>query len=111
MPSRVNLVLYQVNTEEFTVAVTLDGSAYDLTGATVEVYIKPTAATSDTDLSVSKLTIGGGITVLDVPGGRVRVTVPSGVLTDPGLHWYRVDVVAALARRTAVLGTLYVTDV
>lgn len=110
MPSRKNLTLYEANTEQVTIAVALDGGAYNLTGAALEVYIKADATVADTDPSVSKLTIGSGITVLDAPSGQVRATIPAGVVVGPGARWYRLDVVEGTVRRTAVYGTLTIKD-
>lgn len=106
------LDLFQGDDEQVTVTVSDEatGAAYDLTGATLTVYLKPDAETADDDASVVTLTIGGGIEVLDAAAGSIRVTVPSSWLASAGTRWWHLVVVRDGATRTAARGPVHVID-
>lgn len=106
------LDLFQGDDEQVTVTVFDEdtGAAYDLTGATLAVHLKPDAATADDDASVVTLTVGDGIEVLDATAGQVRVTVPSTWLATAGTRWWHLTVVSGGATRTAARGPVHVID-
>ena len=111
MGARRDLKLIEGNPETVRETVTDDdtGSPYDLTGATINFYIKPSADTADTDPSVTKLsTSTSEITVTDAAGGVCTVAVPPQAA---GTLWRRLDVVTAGQAKTAVYGPLYVLNV
>lgn len=111
MPQRTDLTLIEGNTETVRETVTDDdtGTAFDLTGRTVEFYVKANATVSDTDPSVVKLsTATGEITITDAINGVCEVTVPA---QQPGSWWRRLDVVDGTDRKTAIYGPLYVVNV
>lgn len=110
MPDKTPLTLYQGNTEQVDITVTLDGAVYDLTGATLNAYFKATPGTADDDPGVTLLTTGDGIEVTEAAAGQATITVPAAALATAGHRWYRVDVVAAGATRTCVYGPCYVVD-
>lgn len=107
-----SLELFQGDDEQVTVTVSDEdsGAAYDLTGATLTVYLKPSAETADDDASVTTLTVGNGIEVLDAAAGSIRVTVPKSWLATAGTRWWHLTVVKAGATRTAARGPVHVID-
>ncbi|KAB2384743.1 hypothetical protein [Actinomadura montaniterrae] len=107
-----SLDLFQGDDEQVTVTVSDEatGAAYDLTGALVHVYLKPSAETPDGDASVVVLAIGDGIEVLDAAAGQIRVTIPSSWLATAGTRWWHLTVVMAGATRTAARGPVHVLD-
>jgi hypothetical protein len=111
MGERRDLKLIEGNPETVREIVTDDdtGLPLDLTGKTINFYIKPSADTVDTDPSVTKLsTATSGITVTDAAGGICTVAVPAQAA---GTLWRRLDVVTAGQPKTAVYGPLYVLNV
>lgn len=109
MPSRRELALLQRNTE--TVRLTIldedTGTPQDLTGVTVEVYVKPSAETDDDDPSVTLLT---AVAQSPASAGIATLTVPADVLAAAGESWWRVDCVAGDSRKTAMYGPFIVRD-
>jgi hypothetical protein len=113
MATHQELLVYEWNDEEIALTITDPdlGAAYDLTGAELEFFIKPTADVADNDPSVEVLSTGTGeITVTDAAGGIALVMINRGYLSVPGDLVWRLDVVRAGTRRTAVYGPLRVTD-
>ena len=91
-----------------TTNVPVPGTTLNITGFTIEAYFKTTAATSDTDPSTWKgSTATSGVTITDGPNGKISIAIPAAsVVTSVG--WYRVDVISAGKRKTAVYGTVAV---
>ncbi|WP_246267783.1 hypothetical protein [Nonomuraea typhae] len=113
MTTRRDLTLIQVNDETVDLAITQhdSGAAQDLTGATVECYLKPTAQTADDGAGVTKLsTATGEITITSAVGGTCQIAVPAAALTTAGTRWWRADVILSGKRRTCVYGPLHVVD-
>lgn len=113
MPRKLAQTLNQGNDEPLlgTVIDEDGGLPEDLSGVTLNMYIKPTRQTADTDGSVTKLsTSTGEITIVSAPAGTYRVEVPDSVLSVAGLRWYRVDAVSGTDVRTVVYGPLRVRD-
>lgn len=114
MPDRRELVLLQRNTETVELTFTQEdgGAPQDLTGVTVEVYVKPSAETAD-DAATTTLTSGpdGGI-VIDPPAsdGLAVMTVPAELTATAGESWWRADCVVDGARKTAMYGPFIVRD-
>jgi hypothetical protein len=108
---RRDLTLVEGNPETVKEIVTDDdtGLPFNLTGTTVEFWIKPDATVPDTDPSVVKLsTSTGEVTLTDAAGGVATVAVPA---QSAGTSWRRLDVVSGGSRKTAVYGPLYVINV
>lgn len=106
--------LNEGNDENVLVAVTTnrptDGTPLDLTGAVVECFLKPSAATADADGSVWKgSTATGEITVTDAPAGEVEIEIP-GTAVQQAKGFMRVDVIADGKRKTGPYGPVVVTD-
>lgn len=111
MGVRRDLKLIEGNPETLREAITDDdtGLPLNLTGKVINFYIKPSADTADTDLSVIKLSTGTGeITITDATGGICTVAVPAQAA---GTLWRRLDVVTAGQPKTAVYGPVYVLNV
>lgn len=111
MPKQADLTLIEGNTETVEEAVTDDdtGQPLNLTGVTVEFYVKTDRTVPDTDPSVVKLsTATGEVTVTNAVGGVCTVAVPAQAA---GTYWRRLDVVSGTDRKTAIYGPLYVIDV
>ena len=113
MPSRRELVLLQRNDETVRLAITQDdtGDPQDLTGVTVEVFIKPNAETDDDDAAVTVLSTPTDIAI-DPPStdGIAILTVPAEVTATAGESWWRADCVVAGDRKTAMYGPFIVRD-
>lgn len=108
MPVSHELTLYEANNEVANVTIYEEGTdtPQDLTGATVEIYLK--ASASATDASATKLsTATGEITITDAADGEVTVVFPA---QSAGVTWWRIDAVISGQRRTAAYGRLIVVD-
>lgn len=114
MATQQALTLYEANDENVTVAVTTNdpvtGTVLDLTGATVEAFLKVAASTPDNDAGVWKgSTATGEITLTDAVNGLLEIAIPgSAVTTTKG--WWRCDVVVSSRRKTAAYGQVTVVD-
>lgn len=106
--------LREANDEDLDVVLTTNkptpGTVLNLTGKTLEAFLKPAAATADNDPGAWKgTTAGGEITVTDAAGGKASIAIPAAaVVTAKG--WWRVDVLDGGKRKTALYGTVAVTD-
>jgi hypothetical protein len=109
MPTSSALTLDQANATTLSGTVTSGGSAYNLTGVTLNMYLKASAATSDSAATVLS-TATGEIAVVSAAGGTFTVTVPAASVATAGQSWYRVDAVASGNTRTVVYGPLTVQD-
>lgn len=86
------------------------GTALDLTGKTVEAYLKPSKATADGDGAVWKgSTATTGVTVTDAPNGHLTVNIPAASVTTTQT-WWRVDVLSGGLRKTVIYGAVTVVD-
>jgi hypothetical protein len=114
VPTRRELVLLQRNDETVRLNITQDdtGDPQDLTGVTVEVFIKPNAETADDDDAVTVLSTATSAIVIDPPGsdGIAILTVPAEVTATAGESWWRADCVVAGDRKTAMYGPFIVRD-
>ena len=106
------LRLLEGNDETVNVGITRSGGAYNLTGAIVQMIIKPNVGTVEDPPATGVVilsTATGEVTVTSATGGTVAVDVAAGTVT-AGTWTYRVDVIDATGRRTAVYGDLTVID-
>jgi hypothetical protein len=114
VPTRRELVLLQRNDENVRLNITQDdtGDPQDLTGVTVEVFIKPNAETADDDDAVTVLSTATSDIVVDPPGsdGIAILTVPAEVTATAGESWWRADCVVSGDRKTAMYGPFIVRD-
>lgn len=107
------LEVYQSNDEVVDIQVFFEGLPYDLTGKSMEMFLKPTKGTPDADLAVVKLTsVASEIIISGTPSDGTAVAhIPAVNLANVGTRWYRVDVIDAGKRRTALYGPLRIIDI
>lgn len=107
----VELELMQGNDEIVEHTVSTATGPLDLTTATaIEMFIKPSKATADTDPTVTKLTLTSGITIVDASAGRCDAAVPAAALATAGVRWWRLDLVISADRKTAMFGPVLIRD-
>jgi hypothetical protein len=107
----VDITLGEFNDETLDVSITSGGSPFNITGLTMEMYLKTAAGVSDTDPSTVKLTTPTDITITNGPGGLATVVIPNADL-QPGdnVGFYRYDILQAGKRHTALFGKVTVTS-
>jgi hypothetical protein len=109
----VNLNFAEFNDITLSVTITSNGSALNLTGYTVNMYLKPTSGIVDTDARNKKLSSGGGspaITITSPSGGACTVAIPDADLQDQTLTFYRIDAVDGSGLiNTAIYGNITYT--
>ncbi len=114
MAIQVPLTLREVNDETIKVTVTTNDpvpdTVLDLTGRTVEAFVKATASAADTDPGTWKgSTVTGEVVITDAAQGRVSINVPgSAVTTAKG--WWRCDVLTGGLRKTSHYGPLTIIN-
>lgn len=114
MATKQDISLNENNDENIKVTATTnvptDGTTLDLTGKTVEAFLKPSKSTSDGDSSVWKgSTATTGVTVTDAVNGKLTVSIPAANITTTQ-GWWRVDVLSGGLRKTAIYGVVTVVD-
>lgn len=109
MPTSSALTVDQGNATTLSGTVTSGGSAYNLTGVTLNMVIKASAAATDAS-GTTLSTTTGEISVVSAAGGTFSVTVPSTSVATAGQTWYRVDAVSGGNTRTVIYGPLTVQD-
>ncbi len=114
MASSIALTLNESNDENVNFVITTNipslGTTLDISTFTVEVFLKQSATTADSDGTTWKgSTATGEVTITDGPNGKCTVAIPGTVVQDTK-HWYRCDVVNSGKRKTAVYGALTVVD-
>jgi len=107
----VDIVLAEFNDETLNLTITSNGSAYNITGLELDMYLKPQAGVADGAAGVVKLsTVTGEITITNGAGGLATVAIPNADLTSTGAFtFYRVDIVAAGKKNTAIFGKVATT--
>lgn len=111
MATYLELELPQLNDPDVELTLTSAGAPLDLsTASALELFLKPHRTTLDTDLTVTKLTLGAGLTVTDSSGGVCVASIPAAALAVAGVRWWRLDAVISGKRRTAMYGPLKVAD-
>lgn len=108
--------LNEANDERVLVTLTTNqptaGTVLDLTGKTVEAYLKTAAATSDADPTTwkgSSADATPAVTITDAAGGKCEVKIPAAALTT-AKTWLRVDVLTSGERKTGPFGAVTVRD-
>ena len=103
------ITLSEFNDESINLAITQNGSAFNLAGVTVDMFFKANAGDSDSAGSTLKLSSGGGspaITITNAAGGLATATLASSFLQSEPYNFYRVDVVVSGLRSTCVYGAV-----
>jgi hypothetical protein len=114
MASRVDISLPENNDTVIKLAITTNvpaaGTALDITGMSLQAWLKPNASSADTDPAVWEGTSGmGQITVTDAPHGKASISIPASAVTQ-AQTWWRCDVVSGALRNTAAYGVLSVIN-
>ncbi|MEU0797173.1 hypothetical protein ABZ342_44525 [Amycolatopsis sp. NPDC005961] len=116
MAQKVDITLNENNDENVNCALTTNnptaGTTLDLTGMTLEAFLKPSKSSLDTDGAVWKGTSSpaAGVTVTNAVGGLVTVSFPASAI-DTTKTWWRIDVISSGGKRkTALYGTVTVND-
>src|ERR1700743_106706 len=115
MATQQALTLNENNDEDVAITITTNtptaNTPEDLTGDSLEVYLKLSPQTADTDPSSWKGSTGTGeIVVTAVVNGKATVSLPAASVTT-SVKWWRVDVVDGDGlRKTAVYGAVTVID-
>lgn len=111
MATYLELDLNQNNDQDIELTLDQGGTALDLgTASAIELFLKPHRTTADTDLAVTKLTVGSGISITNAPGGVCVASLSAGALAAAGLRWWRLDAVISGKRKTAMFGVVRVAD-
>lgn len=106
----IDINLGEFNDETLAVAITNGGSAYDLTGKTLQALFKTAAGVADSDPSTITLTSpSGGITITNAVGGLANVAIPRADLANANITFWRCDVVSGGLQNTAIFGKVAVT--
>lgn len=106
-----NVTFWERNDEEVTLTITRGGSVWDLTGATVEVYIKASVDTPDAEGLLLSSTVPGEVDVTDAANGVAKLSVTSANNAAPGSRVWKVDVVDSNSKRkTAGTGSITTTN-
>jgi uncharacterized protein YjbI with pentapeptide repeats len=109
----INLNFAEFNDITLTGTITSSGSALNLTGYTVNMYLKPLAGVVDTDGRVIKLSSGGGspaITITNAAAGAISVFVANADVQDQTHTFYRIDAVDGSSHiNTAIFGNITYT--
>jgi hypothetical protein len=109
----INLNFAEFNDITLTGTITNSGSALNLTGYTVNMYLKPSAGVVDTDGRVIKLSSGGGspaITITNAASGAISILVANADVQNQNLLFYRIDAVDASSHiNTAIYGNITYT--
>jgi hypothetical protein len=103
-----NIVLGQNNDEVINLAITSSGTAWDLTGATVVVVVKPLASTPDGDPAA----IHAEVTIVDPPNGLAVAAITADQLAAAGRWYWHADVIGGDGeRKTALYGDVLIIPV
>jgi hypothetical protein len=106
----VDIHLAEWNDETLNLTLTSGGSALNITGMQLDVFLKTKAGVADTDGTTIKLsTVTGEVTITNGPGGLANVAVPAMDLSAVTIGFWRCDTVVGGKRNTAIFGTVSVT--
>lgn len=101
------LTLSEFNDVTINIAVTNNGSAYNLTGVTLNLLLKTKAGTPDANaLTFSSSGGSPAITVTNAVGGLANAVIPNTDLEAETYNFYRLDVVASGLTNTTLYGPI-----
>lgn len=110
MATKATLILIEGNDVDVACPITLNGAAWDLTGATVTCTVKASARTDDAD-AMFVYTSEANVDIA-IDGSIAVVRFKRADLVKSGTYWHRLDVVDDAGRvLTARYGPLEVIDV
>ncbi len=101
------LTLSEFNDVTINIAVTNNGSPYNLTGVTLNLLLKTKAGTPDANALIFSSAGGSpAITVTNAVGGLANAVIPSIDLSAETYNFYRLDVVASGLTNTTLYGPI-----
>lgn len=101
------LTLSEFNDVTINIAVTNNGSPYNLTGVTLNLLLKTKAGTPDANaLTFSSAGGSPAITVTNAVGGLANAVIPNTDLEAETYNFYRLDVVASGLTNTTLYGPI-----
>jgi hypothetical protein len=108
---QADIIIAEWNDQVYSLSLTSGGAAYDLTGAELDMFLKPQAGIADNAPGVVKLsTVTGEIVITDAVNGEASVVVPSDDTGSANAYsFYRVDAVVDSKRSTALYGNVSTT--
>lgn len=114
MATQQAITLNENNDENVKVTATTnvptDGTALNLTGMTVEAFLKPSKASADNDAAGwTGSTATSGVTVTDAANGKFTISIPAAKVTTTQT-WWRADAVSGGLRKTIIYGVVTVVD-
>jgi hypothetical protein len=100
----VDITLNEFNDMSCALTITKNGSAYNLTGLEVDMFLKTAAGVPDNDVSTVKLsTTTGEITITNAAGGLATAIIPDADMDTTNIGFYRVDVIDGSGNRNTAL--------
>jgi hypothetical protein len=101
------LAISEFNDETINIAVTNNGSPYNLTGIVVQMLFKTAAGTPDNEALVFSSTGGSpAITITNASGGLATAVIPNSDLDAETYNFYRIDVVVSGLINTCLYGPI-----
>lgn len=115
MATEADIEVIEDNDEVVIFTCRVDGTPINLTGALIEMFVKPDKATNEADAGVIKYsTTGGEVTILAQAGdtlGQCSVQIDGSDVATPAKKRYRLDVTQNGRKLTFAYGRLVVRDV
>lgn len=109
----VDIILNSFNDMNVAFALTSSGSPLNLTGTTVNLYLKPNRGMTDGSNGVVKLSSSGAspaINITNATGGLCTALISATIITPGAFSFYRVDIVnSSNQTSTAIFGTVAIT--
>jgi hypothetical protein len=103
----VGLTLAENNDESINIAITQNGVALSLSGATINMYFKTAAGTADgSALLFSSAGGSPAITITNSSGGLATAAIPHADLEAETYNFYRIDVVFSGLQNTCIYGNI-----
>ena len=106
------LTVYQSNDTLFKLTLVIAGTTtrLNLTGLSLEFYLKSSPSQSDASALAIYSTGTGEIVVTSAANGELTVKINSDHVGIPGKYWYHLDTVSGSDRTTRMTGPLTVLD-
>lgn len=109
MASKANLTIYQGSAPTWDIVVSVDGSAYDLTGATTTDLTFRAGVKGDESQIAAQ--IGAGITLTTAASGEVQLTIPAADTSlSAGVYRYELWLDHGTVQDAVLVGSFTVLD-
>ncbi|HVT98886.1 MAG TPA: hypothetical protein VHE33_15380 [Acidobacteriaceae bacterium] len=104
---QTTLAISEFNDETINIAITNNGSPYNLTGVTVQMLFKTAAGTPDNEALVFSSSGGSpAITITNAAGGLATAVIPNTDLDAETYNFFRIDVVVSGLINTCLYGPI-----